>query len=196
VVGYLAAAVTLKPGPGKAFSLSSAEKQELLELARETVRTFVSEKKVIDYQTRDPNLLAERGVFVTLKKKGELRGCIGFIEPVAALYETVIHSAVYAASEDPRFPPVKSEELKDLDIEVSVLSPLQRIDDPGLVQVGKHGLVIARGGQRGLLLPQVAEENGWDRETFLNQACLKAGLPPDAWKKGAEISVFEAIVFH
>ncbi|MDH4270904.1 MAG: AmmeMemoRadiSam system protein B [Candidatus Aminicenantes bacterium] len=195
VVGYLAAAVTLKPGPGKVFSLSSAEKKELLDLAREAVRKFVSEKKVIDYQTRDPNLLAERGVFVTLKKKGELRGCIGFIEPVAALYETVIHSAIYAASEDPRFPPVKSEELKDLDIEVSVLSPLTRVEDPGLVQVGKHGLVMEMGGQRGLLLPQVAVENGWSRETFLNQACVKAGLAPDAWKKGAEISIFEAIIF-
>jgi AmmeMemoRadiSam system protein B/AmmeMemoRadiSam system protein A len=195
VVGYLAAAVTLKAGPPKEFSLSSAEKKELLELARETVRTFVSEKKVIDYQTQDPNLLAERGVFVTLKKRGELRGCIGFIEPVATLYETVIHSAIYAASEDPRFPPVKSEELKDLDIEVSVLSPLKKIDDPGLVQVGKHGLVIAMDGQRGLLLPQVAVENGWSRETFLNQACVKAGLAPDAWKKGAEISIFEAIIF-
>ena len=196
VVGYLAAAVTLKPGPPKEFSLSPSEKKELLGLAREAVRAFVSENKVIDYQTRDRNLLAERGVFVTLKKKGELRGCIGFIEPVASVCDTVIHSAVYAASEDPRFPPVRTDELKDLEVEVSVLSPLRKIDDPGLVQVGKHGLVIAMGAQRGLLLPQVAVENGWNRETFLNQACVKAGLPPDAWKKDAEISVFEAIVFH
>lgn len=196
VVGYLAAAIILKPGPPKDFSLSSSEKKELIRLAREAVRTFVSEKKVIDYQAGDMNLLAERGVFVTLKKRGELRGCIGFIEPVASVCETVIHSAVYAASEDPRFPPVRRDELKDLEVEVSVLSPLRKIDDPGLVQVGKHGLVIAMDGQRGLLLPQVAVENGWSRETFLNQACIKAGLPPDAWKKGAEISVFEAIVFH
>jgi AmmeMemoRadiSam system protein B/AmmeMemoRadiSam system protein A len=196
VVGYLSAAITLKPGPPAEFSLSAAEKKELLELARDAVRTFVAEKRIIDYETNDPNLLAERGVFVTLKKGGQLRGCIGFIEPVASLYETVIHSAVYAASEDPRFPPVAGEELKDLEVEVSVLSPLKRVEDPGLVQVGKHGLVMEMGGQRGLLLPQVAVENGWSRETFLNQACVKAGLPPDAWKKGAEISVFEAIVFH
>jgi AmmeMemoRadiSam system protein B/AmmeMemoRadiSam system protein A len=196
VVGYLAAAITLKEGPPPEFSLSQAEKKELLELAREAVHAFVSEKKVIHSETKDPNLLAERGVFVTLKKKGELRGCIGFVEPVASLCESVIHSAVYAASEDPRFPPVGRAELKDLDIEVSVLSPLVRINDPGLVQVGRHGLVIEQGEQRGLLLPQVAVENGWSRETFLNQACVKAGLPPDAWKKGAEISVFEAIVFH
>ncbi len=196
VVGYLAAAAFLRPGPPKQFSLTALEKKELLRLAREAVRAFVSESKVIDYQTSDSNLLTERGVFVTLKKKGELRGCIGFIEPVASVCDTVIHSAVYAASEDPRFPPVRSDELKDLEVEVSVLSPLRKIDDPDLVQVGRHGLVIAMGGQRGLLLPQVALENGWNRETFLSQACVKAGLPPDAWKKGAEISVFEAIVFR
>jgi AmmeMemoRadiSam system protein B/AmmeMemoRadiSam system protein A len=195
VVGYLAAAVTLKPGPPAEFSLSAPEKKELLELAREAVRTFVAEKKVLDYKTQDANLLAERGAFVTLKKKGELRGCIGFIEPVAPLWNTVIQTAVYAASEDPRFPPVESDELENLEYEVSVLSPLQKIADPSLVQVGKHGLVIAMGGRKGILLPQVAVENGWSRETFLNQACVKAGLPPDAWKKGAEISIFEAIVF-
>jgi AmmeMemoRadiSam system protein A len=196
VVGYLAAAITLKPGPPPEFSLSAAERKELLELAREAVRAFVAEKKVIHSETQDPNLLAERGVFVTLKKTGQLRGCIGFVEPVASLCESVIHAAVYAASEDPRFRPVGRDELKDLDVEVSVLSPLVRVKDPGLIRVGKHGLVIEQGEQRGLLLPQVAVENNWDRETFLNQACVKAGLPPDAWRKGAEISVFEAIVIH
>jgi AmmeMemoRadiSam system protein B/AmmeMemoRadiSam system protein A len=196
VVGYLAAAITLKPGPTPEFSLSPVEKKELLELAREAVHAFVSEKKIIHSETQDPNLLAERGVFVTLKKNGQLRGCIGFVEPVASLCESVIHSAVYAASEDPRFPLVGRDELKYLDVEVSVLSPLVRVKDPGLIRVGKHGLVIEQGEQRGLLLPQVAVENNWDRETFLNQACVKAGLPPDAWKKGAEISVFEAIVIH
>jgi len=196
VVGYLAAAVTLKPGPPREFSLSSAEKKQLLELARQAVRTFVTEKRVVDFRTEDPNLLAERGAFVTLRKKGELRGCIGFIEPVASLYETVIQTAIYAATEDNRFTPVMEEELKDLEYEVSVLTPLQKIDNPRVVQVGRHGLVISMGNNRGLLLPQVPVENKWDRETFLNQACVKAGLPPDAWKKGAEISVFEAIVFH
>ncbi|MFZ2054094.1 MAG: AmmeMemoRadiSam system protein B [Candidatus Aminicenantales bacterium] len=196
VVGYLAAAVTLKAGPPKEFSLSSAEKKELLELARQAVRTYVTEKKVVDFRTEDPNLLAERGAFVTLRKKGELRGCIGFIEPVASLYETVIQTAIYAATEDGRFTPVAREELSELEVEVSVLTPLQKIANPRIVQVGKHGLVISMGKNRGLLLPQVPVENNWDRETFLNQACVKAGLPPDAWKKGAEIFVFEAIVFH
>ena len=154
------------------------------------------EKKVIAYETTDPNLLAERGAFVTLKKRGDLRGCIGFIEPVASLSDTVIQTAIYAASEDPRFTPVTPQEVSDLEYEISVLTPPKKIDNPGRVQVGKHGLIIAMGKNRGVLLPQVPVENNWDRETFLCQACLKAGLPPDAWKKGAEISVFEAIVFH
>jgi AmmeMemoRadiSam system protein B/AmmeMemoRadiSam system protein A len=195
VVGYLAAAITVGQ-PAAEFSLSAEEKKELLRLARQAVQTFVTEKKVIAYETQDPNLLAERGAFVTLKKRGELRGCIGFIEPVASLCETVIQTAIYAATEDTRFTPVRPEELGDLEVEVSVLTPLKKIDNPRVVQVGKHGLVISMGRNRGLLLPQVPVENNWDRETFLDQACVKAGLPPDAWKKGAEISVFEAIVFH
>jgi hypothetical protein len=196
VVGYVAAAVTLKAGPPKEFSLSPAEKKDLLALARQAVQTFVTEKKIVEYRTDDPNLLAERGAFVTLRKKGELRGCIGFIEPVASLCETVIQTAILAASEDDRFTPVTPEELNELEVEVSVLTPLKKIENPRLVQVGKHGLVISRGKNRGLLLPQVPVENNWDRERFLNEACLKAGLPPDAWKKGTEISVFEAIVIH
>jgi len=95
-----------------------------------------------------------------------------------------------------RFEPVSPEELKDLDIEISVLSPLTKIDDPRQVRVGTHGLVVARGSQRGLLLPQVAVENSWDREEFLKQACLKAGLPADDWKKGADIFIFEALIIH
>jgi AmmeMemoRadiSam system protein B/AmmeMemoRadiSam system protein A len=195
VVGYLAAAVTVGQ-PAAEFSLSAEEKKDLLRLARQAVQLYVAEKKIIDYKTEDPNFLAERGAFVTLKRKGELRGCIGFIEPVASLWETVIQTAIYAATEDTRFTPVRPEELRDLEVEISVLTPLKKIDNPRLVQVGKHGLIIAMGRNRGVLLPQVPVENNWDRETFLGQACLKAGLPADAWKKGAEISVFEAIVFH
>ena len=195
VVGYLAAAITVGQ-PAPEFSLSADEKKELIRLARQAVELYVAEKRVIASTTEDPNLLAERGAFVTLKKKGELRGCIGFIEPVASLWETVIQTAIYAASEDNRFTPVTPEELSDLEVVISVLTPLKKIDNPRVVQVGKHGLVIAMGRNRGLLLPQVPVENNWDRETFLCQACVKAGLPADAWKKGAEISVFEAIVFH
>jgi MEMO1 family protein len=195
VVGYVAAAVTVGQ-PAAEFSLSAEEKKELLKLARKAVEQYVVEGKMINDKTEDGNLMSERGAFVTLKKGGELRGCIGFIEPVAPLWDTVIQTAVYAASEDPRFTPVARDELKDLEYEISVLTPLKKIDNPQLVQVGKHGLIIAMGRNRGVLLPQVPVENNWDRETFLAQACLKAGLPLDAWKKGAEVSVFEAIVFH
>ena len=195
VVGYFAAAITVGQ-PAAEFSLTKEEKGELLRLARQAVETYVSEKKVVGAETQDATLLSERGAFVTLKKKGELRGCIGFIEPVAPLWDTVIQTAIYAASEDPRFTPVSPEELRELQYEISVLTPLKKIDDPKIVQVGRHGLVIVMGRNRGILLPQVPIENNWDREMFLDQACLKAGLPPDAWKKGAEISIFEAIVFH
>jgi MEMO1 family protein len=219
VVGYFAAAVTTveknpgsgrlgpllagagmlaawAPSPQAAFSLSVEEKKELLRLARQAVELYVRERKILTYETADPNLKAEKGAFVTLRKRGDLRGCIGFIEAVYPLHRAVLQCAVYAATEDSRFDPVSADELKALDYEISVLTPLRKIDNPGLVEVGKHGLVIAQGGRRGLLLPQVPIENGWDREEFLAQACLKAGLPSGAWKKGAEVFVFEAIVFH
>jgi AmmeMemoRadiSam system protein A len=203
VVGYLSAAVLAPPQSGSEPAaqpgdapLTEDDKKELLALARRTVDGFVSAGKMPDYQTDNPRLTAPRGAFVTLTKKGALRGCIGFIEAVAPLYEVVRRSAVYAASEDPRFPAVAVSELRDLAVEISVLTPPRPIADPGLVRVGKHGLIAESAGRRGLLLPQVAVENGWDREEFLSQTCVKAGLPPDAWKKGARISVFEAVVFH
>lgn len=192
VVGYFSAAVTVPA----AFELTADEKKELLKLARRAVETYVREGKAVDYETTDPNLTAARGAFVTLTIKDELRGCIGFIEPITPLAQAVLRCAIFAASEDPRFGPVRPSELKDLEYEVSVLTPLQKITDPSLIQVGRHGLVISQGGRRGLLLPQVATENHWDREEFLRQTCLKAGLSPDAWKRGAEIWAFEAIVFH
>jgi AmmeMemoRadiSam system protein A len=125
-----------------------------------------------------------------------LRGCIGFIESPLPLYRAVIQAAIFAATRDTRFPPVEEKELSSLEFEISVLTPLREISNPRSIQVGKHGLVISRDGKRGLLLPQVPTENGWNRKVFLEQACLKAGLPPDSWQKGARIHVFEAIVFH
>ena len=210
VVGYLAAAVlsgagpglartgTGKPGPGEGdeYSLTPEEKAELLRLARASVTEFVERRAVIEDASGKAKFLEPRGVFVTLTKGGDLRGCIGFIEPVAPLGQAVIRAAVYAATEDPRFPPVRPAELKDLKVEISVLTPVREIADPRQVIVGRHGLIVARGGLKGVLLPQVPVENKWDRETFLEQASLKAGLPPDAWRLGAKLYVFEAIVFH
>jgi len=108
----------------------------------------------------------------------------------------VIRAAIYAATEDPRFRPVTASELDDLLIEISVLTPAREISDPNLVKVGPHGLIVEKNGLRGLLLPQVPVDNGWDRETFLDETCVKAGLPRDAWRRGAKLSVFEAIVFR
>ena len=135
-----------------------------------------------------------RGAFTTLHLNGKLRGCIGYVLPSHSLYRTVAETARAAAFDDPRFAPLTADEALGVEIEISVLSPLRPID-PEDVLVGKHGLVISRGNRRGLLLPQVPAEWGWDRETFLAQTCKKAGLPEDAWRCGAEIQGFTAEVF-
>jgi len=192
VVGYFAAAVTA--GPAADFALTAEDKKDLLALARRAVELYVREGKVLDAATDRPNLRTPRGAFVTLSEAGALRGCIGFTEPVAPLAETVIRAGIYAATEDPRFRTVSAAELKGLEYEISVLTPLHKID-ASQVQVGRHGLVVAKDGRRGLLLPQVATEYRWSREEFLRQTCLKAGLPADAWRTGAEIYAFEAVVF-
>lgn len=196
VVGYMAAAVYAGENATPSFSLSSDEKTSLLQIARETLERYVRNNEVYHPETDNPKFLSKRGAFVTLKKKGELRGCIGFIEPVLPLHQTIVQATIYAASKDTRFPPVSPSELKDIELEISVLTPFKKIDDPREVDVGKHGLIIAKGNRRGLLLPQVPVENRWSREMFLQQTCQKAGLPRDAWRSGAEIYTFEAIVFH
>jgi MEMO1 family protein len=202
VVGYMAAAVAApaarpaSPAGPPEFTLSPGEKKELLALARRTLDDFVRNGTVPPYDTDNVHFTDPRGAFVTLTKKGELRGCIGYIEPVVPLYKAVQQCAVYAASEDPRFAPVTPRELADIAVEISVLTTPRKISDARMVQVGRHGLILSRAGRRGVLLPQVATENGWEREEFLSQACLKAGLPADDWKKGATIEVFEAIVFR
>lgn len=195
VVGYLAAAV-VADGRTPDFALSGGEKKELLRLARAAVEAAVRSDALPAVEAAGPNLTAARGAFVTLKKRGVLRGCIGFAEPVLPLAQAVLQAAVAAACEDPRFPRVAARELDELEYEISVLTPARRVYDPEQVRVGKHGLIIARGGRRGLLLPQVPVEQGWDRDRFLGQACLKAGLPETAWREGAEVYVFEAIVFR
>jgi len=196
VVGYCAAAVYPQSGKEQPFSLSAEEKAELLRVARRAVEKAVDSGTLLNYEPKVESLRVPKAAFVTLTRNGALRGCIGFIDPITPLAQTVIQASYYAALEDRRFEPVSSAELKDLRIEISVLSPLVRVDDTGLIRVGKHGLVIAQGGRSGLLLPQVAVEQGWTCDEFLEEACLKAGLPRDAWKKGAEIYSFEAVVFH
>jgi AmmeMemoRadiSam system protein A len=135
------------------------------------------------------------GAFVTLHSDGDLRGCIGHIERTLPLGKVVPQCAVAACSTDPRFPPVTALELARIDIEISLLGPLEPISGPGDIEIDRHGLMIEQGWQRGLLLPQVATEWKWDASTFLAQTCHKAGLPRDAWKQGATLYRFEAEVF-
>ena len=177
-------------------SLREEEKKELLHLARTSIKNHLKKKRGIVYSPESSGLLLERGAFVTLKKDGVLRGGIGFSSPVAPLYQTIIQASVSAAVKDTRFDPVTAAELRKINIEISVLSPLQKINNPMLIDVGKHGLFITKGSHSGLLLPQVPVENNWTRLTFLEQTCLKAGLPKDAWKSSADLFVFTASTFH
>jgi AmmeMemoRadiSam system protein B/AmmeMemoRadiSam system protein A len=195
VVGYLAAAVLAGEAPA-AFALTAEEKADLLKLARAALVEYLAGGVEIPDRSGRARFGDPCGAFVTLTKRGELRGCIGYIEPVLPLGQAVVRTAIFAATEDRRFPPVTAAELADLRIEISVLTPPREIADPRRVRVGTHGLIVERDGAKGVLLPQVPGQFGWDREEFLGQACLKAGLPADAWKKGAKLSVFEAIVFH
>jgi len=178
--------------------LSKEEKETLIKVARKTLETFLSGKSLDDI-TKDlnltPKLKENRGVFVTIKKHGDLRGCIGYIEGIKPLYEAVIDNTINACSRDYRFPPMEKGEAKDVTLEISVMTPLKEIKSPEEIVVGRDGLVIQKGFNKGLLLPQVATEYGWDRDTFLAQVCRKAGLPYDAWKEGATIWIFSAQVF-
>ena len=175
--------------------LSNEQRTELLTVARQSVNASVAGAEPPDTPTDDPDLLKVQGAFVTLKKHGELRGCIGHIEGVYPLIETVKEMAKAAALQDFRFPPVQPSEIAELTIEISVMSPLMKVADVEEIQVGRDGLVISSGMQRGLLLPQVPVEWDWDREEFLCQTCLKAGLPEDAWRGDVLIERFEAEVF-
>jgi AmmeMemoRadiSam system protein A len=170
--------------------LTDAQKHALLAVARQAIRDRVRGARGSSPRPIDPALQAPGAAFVTITRDGELRGCIGFVEAIRPLAEAVAHCAASAAVGDPRFPPVRPDELPSLQVEISVLSALQPTDDPLAVSVGTHGLFISHAGRQGLLLPQVATEYGWNRETFLRQTCLKAGLAPDAWQRGARIHVF------
>jgi AmmeMemoRadiSam system protein A len=178
--------------------LSPEQRSRLLSIARRSIEDVLEGRRPhVDPATLDPQLTQPSGAFVSLHTKdGDLRGCIGSIEALAPLCNAVASSAVNAAFRDPRFHPVRREELADLHIEISVMSPIEAVRDENEIEVGRDGLIIRRGAQAGLLLPQVASEYGWDRETFLRQTCAKAGLPHDAWRSpGCRIERFSAEVF-
>jgi AmmeMemoRadiSam system protein A len=174
--------------------LDASQRKELLGIARRALGGYLGAGKIPPEEGARGELAAHGAAFVTLTKNGRLRGCIGYTEAVAPLFKVVQECVVAAATEDPRFPPVSPMELPSLRIEISVLTPLVPIR-PEEVVVGRHGLMVAKGGMRGLLLPQVPVEWGWDRVTFLDQVCVKAGLPPSAWRHGATLRAFTAEVF-
>jgi len=178
------------------FSLTIEEKRDLLKLAKQTIINRFNKSSVEEYQPKTEIMNKKCGAFVTLHKNGDLRGCIGQIVPIDKLYIAIQKMAIAAAFEDPRFPKLKQEELQSIDFEISVLSPFEKITNIGEIEVGKHGLMISKNMYHGLLLPQVATEYGWDRETFLKQLCRKAGLHDNAYlEPGVEILKFTAIVF-
>lgn len=177
--------------------LSLLLQQKLLRIARETIEQYVRTRTRPEFEASEPELQQHTGAFVTIKTHGRLRGCIGHIEGVQPLYQTIVEMAIAAATQDPRFPPMRAEELAAMHLEISVMTPLRRIAHPEDIDVGTHGLVMRRGGRSGLLLPQVATEQQWDRATFLEHTCLKAGLPPNAWQDPqTEMYIFSAQVFH
>ena len=177
--------------------LSAEQKQEILKLARDTIMFYLKEGKVFEVKDDSPILNTEMGAFVTLHKNGRLRGCIGNIIGRGPFYLTVRDMAIESATGDPRFMPVTLNEMKDIDIEISSLSPLEKITDPEKVIPGTHGVVVRNAYTSGVYLPQVATETGWNREQFMNSLCgQKAGMPEDAWKKGkCDIFIFTAEVF-
>ncbi len=177
--------------------LSIEEQKELLKLSRKTLEAYLKKGVIPDYKTDNKNLLRKAGAFVTLNKESMLRGCIGNFISNEPLYKNIQAMSIAAAVEDPRFRHVTPDELSHIEIEISVLSELEPVKSLDEIEVGKHGLYVTKGYYRGVLLPQVATEYGWDRDTFLSETCMKAGLPENEWKKpGIKIEKFSAQVFN
>lgn len=176
--------------------LDDLNKGILLNLARRTLVDHFALGTLPDFRADSPELQERKGAFVTLHREGDLRGCIGQLDPDRELFRVVQHCTLSAAFEDPRFPPLQQREMNGLNIEISVLSPLRRVEDIEEINAGRHGLYLVQGSFRGLLLPQVAVQYGWDRQTFLEQTGCKAGLRKSAWKDPRTILyIFEAEVF-
>jgi len=180
----------LSSSPGE---FSQEERAELLRLAHDSILSAL-EHREISFEPPTDHFAEPRGAFTTLYLRGELRGCVGYVQPTSSVYRAVAETARAAAFEDTRFYSVTLEEARQLQIELSILSPPKPIAAEA-VEIGKHGLLIGMSGFRGLLLPQVPIEHHWDRMTFLEQTCRKAGLPHDAWQRGATIEAFTAEVF-
>ena len=200
VVGYSSSVLYKEKIPMEKGNnmLNKTQQKELLKIARQTIESYLRTGNVTSIETKDPALKEKRGVFVTLQENGALRGCIGYIMPTDPLAEAVSKMAVESATGDPRFKPVTAAELPKLHIEISVLSVPVCVKSPEDIVLGTHGVIVRKGGQGGVFLPQVATETGWSKEEFLNELCSqKAGLPADAWKdKDCQLYTFTAQVFQ
>lgn len=182
--------------PGIDLGLDESERRALHAIARSAIQAALEGAAPPPARPDSPRLLEPRGAFVTLHYRDRLRGCIGMISAAAPLYHAVHDMALSAAFRDPRFPPLQSGELEGLSIEISVLTPFEELTSVENIVIGRHGLMITRGSNSGLLLPQVPVEQGWDRDTFLDQTCIKAGLPPGSWREAdTRILFFSADVF-
>jgi hypothetical protein len=196
VVGYHAISLN-RVSKGIGFSLSDKDKRVLLQISRETLESYLPERKKKDLNTEDygPDLQFKTGAFVSLKKNGKLRGCIGSFRPESSLFNMVQTLTIASATEDTRFLPVQRKELEEIDIEISVLTPMKKIEDPSQIVLGKHGIYITKDGRSGTFLPQVASETGWNLEEFLGHCARdKARIGWEGWKD-ADIFIYEAIVF-
>jgi len=185
----------VRPAAATEGTIGPADRKYLLGLARETISRYLTMKMVPLPRLSSPILREPRGVFVTLKKRGDLRGCIGRMVPDRPLAELVGAMALQSAFEDPRFSPVTLRELADLEIEISVLTPMKPVSGPNDIVVGRDGVLLQKGGKSAVFLPQVAPEQGWGRDEMLNHLSQKAGLPSGAWRDGASFLTFQAIVF-
>lgn len=177
--------------------LSDHDKRVLLGIARTTIERLLRREATTPEGHSEPTLNSDRGCFVTIHQHGHLRGCIGNFQPRQPLYKSIVEMAIAAASKDPRFPPLQRADLASISLEISVLTPLEKITSVDEIVVGRDGIYLEHGYHRGVLLPQVATEYGWDRDTFLQQTCHKAGLPLDAWKSPeTTIYHFSAEIFN
>lgn len=177
--------------------LTKSEKEILFQYAHKGIEAAIKAEPVPTAIESTTLLSSPSGAFVTIYKFGELRGCVGEVKPEKPLLQTVIDAAYNAAVNDPRFNPVTLDELEDISIEISIISDLKEIKNIEEIEVGTHGIIMEQGEKIGLLLPQVATDYSWDRETFLNQTARKAGLTYDAWKKGnVKISIFTAEIIN
>lgn len=206
VVGYGAVAMTYESVPvalpeakipsGASFSeLTETQKNTLLRFARNSIRMYLGSETLPLFRDPDPVFHRYAGAFVTLKKQGNLRGCIGHLEADTKLYRIVGKMAVSAATNDPRFPPLDSRDVNDIHIEISVLTPYRPVPSFQDIVVGKHGVLLKKFGQYAVFLPQVAVEQGWDRDQMLGQLCRKAGFDENCWRRHADFEVFEALIF-